>query len=580
MRKQRIFAIILAIFMVVCSFGMLACGKKKSNSRYQAVYNLPSNKKITIKVKNYGMGPGTLWLDEAADRFAEKYQDVKYGNKTGVYVKIEEDSEQNTNAMANDSTNIFFDEKTSDPNALAQSNLLLNLDSIVKDTTREGGTLESKIFSSTKNIVMKGDSYYALPHYEFYPGVVFNRDTFDKLNAYFAHEDEVNTIDHSSKYGDACFIGDETAQKSVGPDGEPDTDDDGLPCSLEEFIILCDYIKKESNSTIYPITVTGKYFSYYPDYLMMGLWASLAGAEQMRNYYNCTGAIEVVERDSSGNYKFTSEPLFEGIDYVKKPVTKVVQRKEDGSEGWMGSDMAAKYYAIAMFEILYKEGFLSPSATKSNDHWETQMDLYLDGKFNTNNSAMLIEGSYWYNESNEKGGFDYYESYVGKKRDQINVSWMGLPTKVYTEDTEAKDPCLLDCACAYAMINGNVAKNDALKQACLDFLAFLYTEQELGYFTAKTGIARPINYTLTSDNLSVMSNYAKQLWKMRDSAQGSNIVSWSGTTEMFLQKKGTLKLHLDCGVFGSGKDKVSTFIKNNKSASEILQLCSTYAKWN
>ena len=56
-----------------------------------------------------------------------------------------------------------------------------------------------------------------------------------------------------------------------------------------------------------------------------------AGAEQMRNYYNCTGEIEVVKRDENGNLMFTEEKLFkgngeadDGISYVKKPVTEVI----------------------------------------------------------------------------------------------------------------------------------------------------------------------------------------------------------------------------------------------------------------
>ena len=133
-------------------------------------------------------------------------------------------------------------------------------------------------------------SYYALPHYEFYTGLTYNRTTFESLNAYFAADDEDNANRHNSKYGSANFVGDKTAEKSVGPDGKKGTQDDGLPKSLEEFIILCDYIKTESDGKISPLTVSGTYY-YYVDYLVLGIWATIAGSEQMKNYYNCTGEI-------------------------------------------------------------------------------------------------------------------------------------------------------------------------------------------------------------------------------------------------------------------------------------------------
>ena len=79
------------------------------------------------------MGTGNEWLEETVERFAKEYQNKQYGSKTGVYLDIEVTNNQNTSAMANDATNIFFDERKSDPYVLQQSNLLLNLDSIVKD---------------------------------------------------------------------------------------------------------------------------------------------------------------------------------------------------------------------------------------------------------------------------------------------------------------------------------------------------------------------------------------------------------------------------------------------------------------
>ncbi len=584
MKQKRILATALSACMIFSALGMAACniggGGNTSSGGFENVYNVPSDSKITIKVKNFGMGPGNLWLEETAERFAQAKKDEKYGDKTGAYVKIEVTSNQNTGAMASDTTNIFFDERASDPNALAQNGLLLNIDSIVKDETRTGGSLESNIFDAAKGGITGTDgSYYALPHYEFFPGLVYNCKTFDNLCAYFAADDEDNVYEYSCKYGTANFVGDLSAKKSLGPDGV-ESYDDGLPRSLDEFLVLCDFIKTESEGKVYPLTVSGKYYVYYPDYLMMGLWSSLAGAEQMRNYYNCTGEIEVVARDEDGNLQFTDENLFQGISDITKPVTKVVNMAADGSEGWMGNDMAAKYYAIAMLDIIVNEGFFSPTASSEKDHWQTQMDVYMDGKANTNNSAMLVEGSYWYNEAGENGGFDSYKRYVDKDINTLNVAWMNLPTSVYAEGAEGRDACFLDCGLAYTMINGNIKNDPALMQACLDFVEFCYSEQELKNFTMKTGITRAIKYDLSATEKASLSSYARGLWEARDNENGSNIVAWSGTTSTFKKVKSTIKLDLNCGVLGDGHTKISGLLNGGNHAAEIFGKCSKYGNWN
>ncbi|MBQ7912227.1 MAG: hypothetical protein IJ308_00570 [Clostridia bacterium] len=578
MKKTRVFATALSACLLFSAFGGLtACGGSSEDKGY--VYNVPGKNKLEIRVENFGMGPGTVWLEETADRFAKEVLEKQYGDKVGVYIKIEENSQQNTAAMASDGTHIYFDERASDPQSLMRSNLLLNLDDIVKDETRVGGSLASNIFEAAKGgITDENGSYYALPHYEFYPGIAYNRTTFDSLKAYFAAEDEDVVYTYTCKYGEANFIDDLTAKKSAGPDGEFKTEDDGLPCSLEEFIILCDYIKEESYKKISPITVSGAYYYDYPDYMLMGVWAALAGAEQMRNYYDCTGEIEVIER-VNGELQFEDEPLFEGIDYVKKPKTKMVTMAEDGSDGWMGNDMVAKYYAMALLDVIWHEGFFSASAQSQKDHWNTHMDLYLDGKGTTNNSAMLIEGSYWYNESNEKGGFDKYERYVGKDREDLDVAWMSLPTSVKTEGAVGKDACFLDCGLSYAMVNGNIANNEVLKNACLEFLAFCYSEQELKNFTMKTGLARSIKYELSETDKGNMSIYASRLWESRDNVAGSNLVAWSGTSSIFPLVKTRIKLDLNCGVLGDGEIKTAILLKEH-DADTVFDMCSLYGDWD
>ena len=111
MEKRKLLATVLAMCTLVSAIGMSACGDLEeesggNNNQVENVYNVPSDSKIMIKVKNFGMGPGNLWLEETMERFAEANKDVKYGDKTGVYLKYEATNNQNTSAMASDTTNI------------------------------------------------------------------------------------------------------------------------------------------------------------------------------------------------------------------------------------------------------------------------------------------------------------------------------------------------------------------------------------------------------------------------------------------------------------------------------------------
>ena len=129
------------------------------------------------------------------------------------------------------------------------------------------------------------------------------------------------------------------------------------------------------------------------------------------------------------------------------------------------------------------------------------------------------------------------------------------------------------------MVNGNIANNEVLVNACLEFLAYCYSEQELKNFTLKTGLARSIRYELSEDDKSKMSIYSKRLWEARDNKTGSNLVAWSGTSSIFPLVKSRLKLDLNCGVFGDGENKAAILLKDG-TADSVFAACSLYGDWN
>ena len=552
---------VLALLMAVCAMGsMAACGTPidddSGSNGVENVYNVESSSKTKLQVIHFNGGIGSIWIEKAAERFAKEYKDKSYAkDKKGVYVDFTHTMTIDCNTMASASYNVYINERFSSVNALAQSGLLLPIDDIVRDETREGGSLDSKLFEQAKGSLKGNDGkYYGLPHYESFGGLSFNNETFDSSLAYFAAEEETDKVLYeSSKYGSAYFVTTLDAKRSNGPDGKPDTVDDGLPCSLEELILLMDYFKQ--TTTYAPIIVSGDYTEHV-NYFIAGLWSALAGAEQMRNYYNSEGEIEVVDYDHPDG-PYTNENLFPGIDYIKKPRLKKVMLNQ--KNGYLGNTMAAKYYALAMVEIFEKEGFYcDDSYISTRSHYDAQMNLYLGGTGQYKRAAMLIEASYWHNESKKANCFKQYELIKQKSADDLNFTFMALPTSYYTAGAQGQDVCLLDISQTYTVINGNIANNAELREAAKDFVRFLYSDYELRAFTVETGMPRAINYDLTPEEQASLPYFYQRLWELRDNNFGSNLVMLSGTTSAFKQTWASIVIHLT-------SDNLSPYAKNSSA---------------
>ncbi len=517
----------------------------------KGTYNSSGSGKTEIKVLNMGGGIGWVWLEQAAERWAYLMQEKSYANgKKGVYINISNDfgiSTKVAQAQTSD-THVFFSERKNTPDTWGASGVVMNLDEIVKDTSRVGGTLESKIYDSAKSAMIGTvdgeEHYYAIPHYEFYGGSSYNREIFNEYGAYFADTEKCNPeyiYTYESRFGERNFIvpdylDEDDCVKAPGPDGIYDTEDDGLPVSFEDYVALCEYFKV--GCEIAPIVLSGAYVNYIC-YYVAGLWSSLAGQEQMSNYYDFNGKMEVVTG-------YTNEPIMEGIDYIKKPTTEWVD--VTAYNGYYGNLMASKYYAHAMVEILVKEGYFAETELGVNtSHLVAQKTLIYGGKAtraDNSKAAMLVEASYWYNESKDNLCFKDYVTLTGDTH-EVDLRQMALPTAYTTAQWEERltqaeydalpeadklgkevhrASALIDIGQAYCMVNNNIKDNPELRPAVVDFVKFLYSENELRYFTMTTGMPRSITYDLSEAQQDSMGNFYKRLWNLRDWESGSNMV--------------------------------------------------------
>ena len=535
MKKKNILAIAMATAMLA-SAGLTACGSESD--------------KIVISVINFGGGVGKLWLTDAMERFTAEVENKKYGTKTGV--EFEEPQNQqsiNTANMDTDAYHIYFNQGGSSVRALSQQGFLLPLNDVVTGSLSdfgEDGTIESKIAENYRIMCQGADgNYYGLPHYEFYPGITYDVELFDANNLYFAATGANNV---ETRFGNARLVESKTETKSLGPNGKTGTIggidyslDDGLPSSLTELLILCDYMK--STLTITPFGLSGANANYI-NYMLAGLWASLGGYEEMMACYDFSGKVKVVTGVD------VETPLFPEIDYVATPTVQEVPVTE--ATGYYAFQSAARYYALAFADIAVNEGWLTFSSTQGSSNTEEQKYFIFNGKKLANNTiektAMLIEGSYWYNESADVNNFeDYYTLTKSTKRE---IAWMSLPVTFdtpVTSEAQGRAPTLVETAAAYAYVNGNIADDEGLAEACKDFLRFLYTDKELSLFSERTGVMKAVSYNV--ENTSSLDYYKEHMTKLR---AGANIVYMGSNKQTMLDGYGSLGMGTNGFIFKYG----------------------------
>ncbi len=529
---KRLLALILA---VCCIMPVAACGGPNPDNgddgNNEAVYNVPGDNKTTINFVVYGGGLDGEWADIICEEFAKRNAETNFGggSKQGVYIDMERTFNVSVTGLANSTKHIITATTSSTPKTLANNGEFYNLTDIVKDTSRVGGSIEDALYDQIKPQLIANDgNYYALPYFEYYNGLQYNRKVFNEQNALFADASDTTAVPNKSKFSDVTFkMTNDKGILSKGPDGKKGTEDDGLPASMEELLVLMDYFAQKTD--YYPMVVSGACVNY-TDGIVAGLWSALAGQQQMQNYYNSKGEVEIVSRDANGNIEFYDEPIFKGVNYIKKPKTEKVIL--DDSNGYLGSDMAARFYAFAFMEIAQQENWFSPEVSDGGiSHYDAQLALMIGNKMpRFSNSAMLVEYSYWYNETLNCGNFNQAKL-VGVKEEDVDVRAMCQPTSFYYDANQPEEDSALELSVHYyTFVNKNITRDADVEAAVTEFVKFLYSEEILKEITKISGFPLSLEYELTNDEINSMSTYFQHLWKLRKT-DGSNIIYNSGDTK-------------------------------------------------
>lgn len=438
-----------------------------------------------------GTASSTDWLQQAADRFAaEKANEPYESGKKGVKVEISTNKDSDYTSSIPD-YDILMDENSANIYDMQTRGYLADIDDLVKG-------LQSKIEPQLLPKLKGADGkYYGLPHYSYDVSISYNVDLFKTENLYIAAPGEESVVNYKSSLmpdssAGVNFVFNENTKKSCGPNGIPNDYDDGLPSSLEEFIVLCDYIKNKKQINPFAISdINGG--ANYAFMLIESLWAGMVGTDAMKaTTCNFTDAeVEVVKE---GALSYDGTLLNTGI---KMPQTETVVLSDDN--GYRMYDMSARYYALSFLELAKNKGWF-----KNQQMTNTKaQEFFVLGNYNANDNdrcAMLVDSTFWYGESVSGGTLTKYKSLSGGK--EANVSMMPMPVQLTGQVTEGngKKPTVIDTS-ATVFVNKRVEKNEGLFRAVKEFIEFLYSDAELKAFTETSKLTMNLKYDYDKSSL-------------------------------------------------------------------------------
>lgn len=518
MVKKKLTAILLATVMAfaVCAFS--GCGYDGEDGFTEEV----DSTRTQIYVFNFYGGFRNEWLQSAKKQFEELYKDYDgVDGKKGVQIMMDPRKQyfSSTGSVIKTGTNeVYFTEYMYFHGPYNGGAFLDITDWIEEPVTEHGDsrTIIDKLSSEQQAYYSRDGRYYALPHYESYEGIVYNKDIWKSKGFYFSHSERNNPDLYSRFTSDMNDL-------SAGPDGEKGTADDGLPATYADLVDLCTYIN--ANGVI-PFIWSGEHYIEYVAGVLNALVADYEG-EEMRLMYELDGtATTLVDKD--GN-KLPDQTITEQTAY------KI-------------ANMEGRREALKLVEkLVHTTEWQAEGAFNSALSHQSAQSRYLSSGYDGNKQiAMLIDGTWWEGEASQTFQ-DVADWYRAPSKNERSFGWMPLP-KANTQKLGKQT--YFDPTQGMCFVKSTLAeeKKDIVKK----FIRFMYSDKMLSEFTRITSAAKALDYDVSPEDEAQMTDFAKDLWTQRKNAK--TIVYPISNAPLFVNNQGSFDRSMVMGVRINGKD--------------------------
>lgn len=514
---KKIFkSVILFLVFVFCASGV-GCGVQEIGEPINA-------SKTQLYVATYeGGASGESWLDGVASRFEEKYKDTCFEpgtDKKGVQVHVASDKtlyhgSELLNNIGNMIYSVIFTENL-DYYAAVSSGLIAEISDTVNENLSEkfgeNTSIAEKMFDEELAFMNINGKIYGVPHYLLFGGLIYDVDLFEDNNFYF----------NSAGTG---FVRNKTEMRSAGPDGKPNTPDDGLPATYDDFFLLC---KKISDCGFSPMAWSGMYQAVQTNYTLWSLFADYEGKENFMPNFEFSGSVnDVVDSISETNGKIGDINVSVRTENIS-PET-----------GYHLTQQAGKYYALKFFEKIVRNGYYDKTTKGTMVSHLGAQENFIKGYFEDKPIAMLCDGSWWENEaSGLNGAFETAEQEYGQAASKKNRRFAMMPLPKATRDKVGEPFTLGAWGQCYGVINATAVKNDKnLENLSKLFLQFVSTKDEIERFTLQTGSPKSFKYDIDQARIdSELTYYQKSVW---DIFKNANVLMPYSSSSLLKNNKST-----------------------------------------
>ena len=516
--------------------------------------------KMQLYIYNQGNATGSAWLDSMINRFEAEYANKEFSNGA-VGIQVHTAGERiplDTVTLPDQPYHIVFTEGATPADTYGGS--FYDMTAIVNETIPgENKSIADKMSDDVKNGLMIRDGYYLLPHFESYSTPTYNKFLFDEKGLYFA--DDVNELYAGTEaptdetYG--FLLRNKKAKKSCGPDGVYNTEDDGLPSSIEEFKKLVDCMVKIA---VKPFVAYASTY-HYTNKMLLAMYATLEGYDGVMQYISRDGEMygetQIVKLDANGK-------VLKNNDGTPQTESYSLLDTSANSDGYKLELQASKYYALDFYSHIFAQNKIDKyydidGLASTTSHTEVQRKFL---EYHKNNVAFLMDSSYWENESKDAGNLaklqqdqpEYYENEMDYRLFHLPTQYKGRVEAVGTanEDgsitylsgksaNDVRKQVMVNNTSCYMYVNKEalVGLNGRLDSDVIEtvktFIQFMYSDKSMSEATAITGMARPMDYELQPEDFAKMSKFAKSTWEMRSKA---DVILPIATTDIYKNNPG------------------------------------------
>lgn len=479
MKAKKLLCLLIAACMTIVTFG--GCtgigGGGDDNSN-----------KTEFKVGNLLSGYGDTWLKSLKEEFEKMYANYEFEDgKKGVNVVIDNRDQEFTegallSSMSEYKNDVYYVSDIYNQRAFVTQNLIFDTTEwVTTDIYDENGDIASYTgLPATQSILdtmydgwekhfnlgtETAPLYYGMPWRVSFGGIIYDADLFNKKALYFDDFGEVGSTASDSL--------------GVGPDGKPNTSDDGMPETWGDFKILLEEMLVKGVTPF--------------------VWSGSLSYQRQAAFYHIVANYE-------GYDDFMLNFTFKGEDSDFGPI--------DDSNAYLLRGQQGKKAGLQAFkDIVAKPEYYHSSSFGSSDHKGAEK-TFIESSYATDGTkpiAMLMEGGWWEQESRE------YADALALFNPELaygmrNFRLLPIPrfegVNGIDDQTNTENVLFGRGAHSMELVWAGSSKLNVARK----WFEYVHSRDGLSIFTRDTSAFRPFNFTAKEERFAEFTQFTKSIY--------------------------------------------------------------------